>query len=99
MTIKLKIAAFFVFAIVALPSSPSADEDILTSTIGRLIIENTIGSPVDPHTESRIRRFADNPEVVIDHNTQGHIIAEKIRNAESRRRLEQLLDEQINRDR
>ena len=99
MAIKSNIAAVFVLAIVAFSSSPSADEDILANTIGRLIIENTIGSPVDPHAESRIRRFADNPEVIIDHNTQGHIVAEKIRNAESKRRLEKLLDEQRNRNR
>ena len=94
MRIKLTIIAFIALAVTVLPSTPLADDDILAHTIGRLIIENTIGEPISPHSESQIRRFANNPEGIIEHNTQGHILSEKIRNSESRRRFEKLMEEQ-----
>jgi len=89
-TLALALTVPFIPAV----SSADSETDILANTVGRILIENTIGNPVDPKTEQDARRIIRNPNGVIDYNTRPDVIAEKIRNQESQRRLDQLMNEQ-----
>ena len=102
MTTRLKtFSAAIVFAAAIVPSVADAGgaENILANTVGRILIENTVGNPVSPKTEQDVRRIIRNPDATVDRHTRPDMVAEHIRQYESDRRLEQLKQKQRNRHR
>ena len=94
--VSKNVVTAFAFAALFGPSIGQADGpgEILANTVGRILIQNTTGNPVSPSTEASIRRIGRNPEAFVDLHTRPDMVAEKIRNAESDRRLNNLLEEQ-----
>ena len=102
MTIRFKtFTAAVVLAAATVPSVAHSDngESILANTIGRILIKNTVGNPVNSRIEQDVRRIIRNPDATVDRHTRPDMVAEHIRQYESNRRLEQLKQEQRNRHR